>query len=655
MDEMDPVVDQGNDDELIKPELKPDSPRWYEGHISLEDAKTFIKANITTAARSFIAIGFYLKCVRDRNLFLEEDYPDVWEFAKSEYGISKSTASRYMSMNDRFSENGNSPNIQEEYRAFGKSQLQEMLYLEDDQLDQVKPGDRVEDIRNLRKPKEVPYIELPGQLDFEIDFPEILPQEQLAPMISQKQTFDLEVEELLSDAGQESVASSQQEPGEEKLSPIQRGCITGMNPYGLCVCCGYEGAECCGECEESCNGRCGWLEKTQERQTRPDQEEKQGSGKFDTTPTSCPHRGEYSCTLSEENKSVPGDGSNCGSSCCWTCAFRGMCKYECNASAGRDGKIPEYDDAAWFVREWVKYSPGDLKRVLEACSRGSTNAERAKAVQEEISPYGAHNRSCWKYDFSFHGFAGGMDFRIGKVDIHLKYGRFVQELMNLYPDFEEPASKGSENVTEEAESVPEQPETLPKSSENVIDGEFVEVPPESETFEYTPQYFLEEQKEKLDKYLRITKGTELNSADIKLLECQKTIVAALAAMVAELERPGPEPEPVKQAQPELPLLKNNDQRAAFVDAYETWPLWIETVETGERYYRYDLPDGTSIVVKVYHAMLFNYKGTGKYENRFHEGYGRHEYYLLREGKFFRDCETNRSTLVDVLKELQKKK
>lgn len=108
-------------------------------------------------------------------------------------------------------------------------------------------------------------------------------------------------------------------------------------------------------------------------------------------------------------------------------------------------------------------------------------------------------------------------------------------------------------------------------------------------------------------------------------------------------------------QPPLPVLKNNEQRAAFISAYETWPLWIETKQTGERYYRYDLPDGTAMVVKVYHAMLFDYHaGTGKWENRFREGYGRHEYYLLIEGRFFKDCETNRSMLIEKLKELQKK-
>lgn len=598
MEEMEPITTQAEPEEA-----KPEPSRWYEGRISLEDAKTFIKSNITTAARSFIAIGFYLKCVRDRELFLEENYGTVWDFAKEEYGISKSTASRYMSMNDRFSENGNSPSIREEYKAFGKSQLQEMLYLEDDKLDQIKPGDRVEDIRSLRRPKEIPYIELPGQLDFEIDFPDILPLAQLEqPIISQRQTFEMNVEDMLSGEKQDSIAISQ---------PVQE----------------------------------------REQETKVER-----TSEFSIVPTGCPYREAYSCTIPEDSRMVPGDGGNCGSSCCWSCKFHGACKLECNASAGREGALPEYD-AAWFVGQWAKEVPSELKRVLEACHRGSTNAERAKAVQEEISPYGAYNRSCWKYDFSFHGFAGGMDFRIGRIDIHLKYGRFVQELMYLYPDFKEP-----EPVSNEPETIIGGLENVPEFSETVIDGEFVEIPPEPEIIEYAPRYFLEEQKRKLDEYLRILEKVELGPADIKLLERQKTIVAALAAMVCELEA---EAEPEKQEQPELPLLKNNDQRAAFIDTYKTWPLWIETKETGERYYRYDLSEKAAIVVKVnWKHSWASCKESKDYE------YGAAQYYLLGvksewhngknvyvedESRTFYECGTNRSALVEYLKDFQKSK
>ena len=48
--------------------------------------------------------------------------------------------------------------------------------------------------------------------------------------------------------------------GEEKTSPIDRGCITGKNPNGNCVCCGKDGVECCGQCDDGCNSRCGWID-----------------------------------------------------------------------------------------------------------------------------------------------------------------------------------------------------------------------------------------------------------------------------------------------------------------------------------------------------------------------------------------------------------
>ena len=131
---------------------------------------------------------------------------------------------------------------------------------------------------------------------------------------------------------------------------------------------------------------------------------------------------------------------------------------------------------------------------------------------------------------------------------------------------------------------------------------------------------------------------------------QKLEVAAVDAMICSMENSEEAPVAEKTDQPELPQLKNNEQRAAFIDAYETWPLWIDTQETGERYYRYDLPDGTSFVIKTYHAMLYDYNRSGCH---YKEGYGENEQYLLEPGKFFRDCRTNRSMLIEKLKELQK--
>ena len=504
MEEMRTIVSQESE-----VETKPEPSRWYEGRISLEDAKTFIKSNITTAARSFIAIGFYLKCVRDRELFKEENYGTVWDFAKEEYGISKSTASRYMSMNDRFSENGNSPNVQEEYRAFDKSKLQEMLYLEDEQLKQVTPEYRVEDIRNLRKPKEIPYIELPGQMEIAIDFPDTLPPDQLLQhTFSQNQpvTFEISVEDMLPAEKKESIAISQQEEVQESDHFLNRN--------------------------ESIDDAYGW--------------------------------------------------------------FRSK-----------------------MVQEYLKSGYKDQNSECEIVVLGSVHRV---LKSNEVTLF---------YDDS--GFAS---FDVENTRLDREYNYFFGHHDTVETDIKNPGT-----VIEEPESVLEAPET-------VIDGEYVEIPPEKEL---SARFILEEEKAELQNWIKAFQGEGLEMPP--MVERQKIIVAALTAMVEHMEAP----EPLKQEQPELPILKNNDQRAAFVDAYESWPLWIETEETGERYYRYDLPDGTSMVVKVYHAEIFDYKATSvKFEDRYHEGYGKHEYYFLRKEKFFRDCETNRSYLIEKLKELQKK-
>ena len=171
---------------------------WYK-NVSYDDAKIFIRTNIESAARSFIAIGYYLKLIRDGELYREEGHENIWDFAMAEYGISKSTASRYMSMNDRFSLDGNSPIVDQKYKDFEKSKLQEMLSLTDEQLEQVTPEMKVQEIRAMRQPKEIPYFELEGQMDLETDFPEIMPEAPTAPMVTQPATIQttMTLEEMM--------------------------------------------------------------------------------------------------------------------------------------------------------------------------------------------------------------------------------------------------------------------------------------------------------------------------------------------------------------------------------------------------------------------------------------------------------------------------
>lgn len=96
-----------------------------------------------------------------------------------------------------------------------------------------------------------------------------------------------------------------------------------------------------------------------------------------------------------------------------------------------------------------------------------------------------------------------------------------------------------------------------------------------------------------------------------------------------------------QQQPELPVLKNDDQRKEFLNNYQRWPVWFEVPEAAETYYRYDLPDGDSIVVCEYHQYIPHLKNPEQTYERM---------YLLEQGyHYLADCKTNMTSLIERLK------
>ena len=205
-----------------------------------------------------------------------------------------------------------------------------------------------------------------------------------------------------------------------------------------------------------------------------------------------------------------------------------------------------------------------------------------------------------------------------------------------------------------------------KEEITIIDGEFRELPveeeqdcepdlPEDEEIPMaaveekeldTTRKVLEKEKELLDEYLKIDDLPEYT------VKRQKIIVGALANMLCELEEL--EEQEVME-QPELTGLKNNEQRKDFIDGYTNWPVWIEQPLTGERYYRYEFENGTAFVVRVYFHKCFDITSSysQKWEDRYKDDWGAEEYYIVTAGKHFKDCLTNKSQMIEFLKNLQK--
>lgn len=117
--------------------------------------KDGIRKHLEGAAEDFFMVGYLLRQVSENALFAEDGYKNIWEFAKGEYGLSASTASRFMAINSRFSVDGGE-HMAEKYIGMGVSKLQEMLGLPDEELEKVTQQTTVREIRAMKKKQEEP-------------------------------------------------------------------------------------------------------------------------------------------------------------------------------------------------------------------------------------------------------------------------------------------------------------------------------------------------------------------------------------------------------------------------------------------------------------------------------------------------------------------
>ena len=381
---------------------------WYD-NISYVDVKGFLRTNMMNVSRSFIAIGFYLRYAEEHRLYLEE-YNSIWEFAEYECGISRTYAGRLMKINKKFSKDGNSPVLDAPYQEFNKGQLQEMLYLMDEQLEQVTPDMSVSQIRGMRQRelKEIPYFEIPGQMDIGDYILDEYPEDDI-PV--QDQSYVLDITDL---------------------------------------------AEHAGEQEEAC---------------------------------AISHTEEPGNVGTEDEEELT------------------------------ETVLDEDEDEVELCQP-IEYDRSTLAKMIAD----------AKAALDTMQDYWIQNQP-------------------------YTYAKYAMQLQAYELLMEQ----------HDRESVVEEPE----------------------------------QKE----------------------------------------------------QPELPVLRNNDRRKEWLDTFHDWPVWFEVPEAGETYYRYDLPDGSSLVICGYHHWL---EWKEKWSDENPDSVGTREYLLKPGYHYLADCRSSRTAMIEKLKEVQKK-
>lgn len=115
-----------------------------------EDFKTELDTELSKSAEGFVRIGYLLKLARDTEV-LAGRYSSVTEFAQAEYGIDKTTVSRWMRINDKFSEGGYSDQLLEQYRGFGYAKLSLMLQIPDAINETLTPAYSKADIQQIKE------------------------------------------------------------------------------------------------------------------------------------------------------------------------------------------------------------------------------------------------------------------------------------------------------------------------------------------------------------------------------------------------------------------------------------------------------------------------------------------------------------------------
>lgn len=504
--------------------------RYYQGNITLEEAENYIASGLITAARAYVANGYYLRRIRDDRLYEEAGYKNFEEYVRAKYNKDKGWASKCIKVNQELSADGNSPILISNYQDYSVYQLVEIAYMTEEQRVEADPDMTVQALKEIRNPK--PIVEekvVTSQLEERSAEPEPDPETQQIEesiAISQRDTlpdmdYDLRREYCEAAAVKlieakfdwmkadymNRVLNVDESEKQLKESLVGKGAWYFKDPRGNGIAHVnlFQGYIQFYD-EKYWVGDCDWfylcaavqsmwnvvaLKKAQDEQNNNPESQPQA---WNTNPTPCIHRNGFSCTVPEDKKKVPGDGSNCNESCCWECTRHGECKLECNCSASR----PEEPDPEPEQSEPDPVIDAEYEEVPESV--------------EEQKPIGDLDLSCMA------------------ENILRRAGIDTVEGLSSMSDEELAAVRGMSNrAMEEIQTKLNELESADKAD-----------PDESTTDLQVVRQMLEKENKLLSTCLLTV--SDQNDIHIRQMKLRVAALAAFASDLDDIENPPPEPE-----------------------------------------------------------------------------------------------------------------
>ena len=526
-----------------------------KNRLTLNQAKSMVDASIRDIKDGFVIVGCYLRIIREDRLW-EKYYSSFREFLEANYEKDKSWASRCISLYEQFGKEvrpGELPALAEPYRDYSASQLIEMVSMTEDQRQQVTPDMPVRRIREM-KPKrkqepeplaeepatEIEEEQIPGQMDV-TDYPGVAATPQ-----------------------REDPAQWMEEPEEEQEEEAELDDLP------------QAGADLVRELAGLVAGRRReWLSRLPQ-----DQRWAENIARYQAEIVAA----------ETGNPILIGNGIK-AAVCTGIIEFYegdkdlGICTYArfldqvrtVVEEQGRD-TVPEPEDTA-------SGQPGTEAADSPEKVATSQLPEPEKDIREELKTDGEDSGQK----------APGVGTAVGTA-VGTEPEKFVPEDTETGTEPGKTVPDGTETGTE-AGNTGREPEGY------VIDTEFVEVP--EATWKPPAAYDRRILEEMIRKAEEMMEKVEKRRDEVKpgfytkhamQLEAYRNLLGAHERQEAPDGEPEEEAAPV---QPELPVLKNNDQRKAWLRNYRDWGLWYEDQNIGVRYYRYVFDNGAVLIVDEY--------------------------------------------------------
>lgn len=650
----------------------------------LEQEEKQIRENLGGIVRNFVKTGWHLSRIDRSGAYKLKGYHSVTEYARETFGMAPDGVSRFIHVYEKYSIQGDTPELREEYRDFNFSQLTEMLQLPEEDHTMIRPETKREDIRDLKKFNKQSQNNPDNLLNWQQD-PDDIIREAVKEFFKARKK---DLNEIYDQYGvgpypEEEIKKMARFLYHEKKKKFQTNRVFVMLYPDQVFIKSSDGElhditwteffQTMGSIfDSSAAGKDTW-----ENYFNPEEEQIPGQDSIMNHPEYLPgklhgRKFEHCIYIPEED---------CISEDCGSCEKKKLLDKQEKKEQKPEEKVKELkkpdpeeeeylDTAARHLIEsyhtWMKEdfsnrvlrvdkSPEELKRKLGndrtrwfATDKGTAHINM---FDDYVQLLDEDSRYMGDYDWFYLAAAIQRMWNVVALEVAEKKRKRELEEQKEEPETELAPAQTEiiPTVVADAKDIKTEKLSLDNLSirinTDVWPKDLSDIPVPSELF---IREYLEEEEKILRDYLECDGLPEKTILRQQLKVAGLRILRNLVEDVLETEE--------ETTQPELPRLKNNEERKEWLENYQDWGLWYRDERIDVNYYKYDFKDGSRLVAAEYPKREGYWNQEPRDEHFFHflkknkKKYGSsNETYDEK----FRNETDSITSLAEFLKEIQK--